>query len=67
MSRSSTLQELQEVRAAIKKIQNGVQSYTLDGQTYTYATLFRLHGREKELLGRLRTRIKSTNFGGVFS
>lgn len=67
MSRSFTLQQLQEVRAAITKVRNGVQSYTVDGQTFNYPSLADLQKEEQKLLGRLRTRVSSHNIGGIFS
>lgn len=46
-------QQLESVQAAIEAIEGGAQSYTIEGFTYTRASLKTLYAREERLLNKI--------------
>jgi hypothetical protein len=68
----TTLEQLEEVQAAISAIMTTGQSYSIDGQSFTRADLDKLTIRETMLLKRYaaetsanRPRVSSTSFIGA--
>jgi len=61
MAIKTTLEQLEEVQAAITKVMAG-QDITLNGKRLTYANLTALEAREQALLARYRVESGSTTF-----
>lgn len=61
MAIKTTLEQIEEVQAAITKVMAG-QDVTLNGKRLTYANLTALEAREEKLLARYRAETGSINF-----
>ena len=55
-------ERLDIVQTAIMDIETGAQSYSIENRQATKATLFRLYGQEKWLLGQAK---RESNGGGI--
>lgn len=73
MAIKTTEQQLEEVQNAISVLLSGVESYTIDGNTFRRSSLPALQEREKYLRNQYsmtsgkRPRVSVAKFGGAFS